>query len=842
MNVKPLIITAVFWTACLWSLLSAAYSQTHSPAAPGSQLEEFLIQHRMNRLLLTHREIQAEGGTKDRDEAIEKLHLSYVRELFQPIVDEAWAQQVLAKVKVSIALNPNRKTEDLRLAVSHREIELLQRKYLMGTKVALTEVDRITEEVNLIRRSLKQQSENLERLTELNQTVIGDQGRLNQLRQQLRHGDYVLGWSHFFKSAALGQHHIPALRDAESYFRSFLEIAPHRNLTKFSADQFGRRSRFQTMATVGLAAVMRGIGAGGSVESEKQAEHCFEVAEENAGFSVNAKREIEAIHQWNFAGYLNAGDPNLAARLLDNHPELLRHQTLIATILRRPDAGDELVAKALTGLALNRDLGQLREAVNASPNLLSEAQMDSQRGVLGPWIRGYLALDDYQTTAETASLEQATLELTEVIGRLDQQTPAEVRGHCRFLLGSCLHLKKDYAAAVREFMLAAELAISSETFQDGHQSLAAESAYRALQSVRLLSGDQKINKQNILRWLNDNCPSSPFTKLANFDADLPRRALLPDQAAIAYLSRLRRNAPSDLIRTAASEELAKRYSTAAGIPIKAFKDYVKTIRNDGQISNHAKIQINYHYVSKLISQRKPLDFEKKIEDVLINVKDLIEDSDAQQHNTNAVAKFLFFQSLALSKLRPADHQRAFGYFQQLKRLNDSSRWTSAAAIEIAKIFETAGNQGSFDDQVFRDKMIGVYEFLSQRTQLATSAARPAITLKLARLYLAGGRLSEAETLLPDLGEDPLWLPLQADLANQKNDLRLSATLWQKLEKQCSAGSDAWMDARWNRLLVLHRFDEATATELLIRTRALHPSMPPTHAARMTQLADQWGVR
>lgn len=820
MNVKLFIAIMLSGLA---SLLSVSFVNGQDPLA------DFLIENRLNRLLLTHREVQADRGLPDRNTAMEQLQQSYARELFRQVDDSPWTQKVWAKAKSYLALNPNRKSERLRLAVSHREVELLQRQHLMGERVAKADVDRIIEEINLLQRGVKQQVNNLDRLTELQQTELGDQDLLNQLRQQFGHGEYLLGWGHFLKSAASDQHSKPVLRDAESYFRSFLGLDPHANLIKFSAGQFGHQSRFQKMATVGLAAMMHGIGAG------KQADHCFKIAEENASRGLNAESEIETINQWKFAVYLD-GNRTQAAQMFDEKPELLRSKMLIGAILKQSDTADELVEKALTGLALNLDSDQLREALAAFPDALSHNEF------LGPWIRGYLSLDDFQQDGEEASLKQATRELNEAANKLGPQVPAELRGHCRFLLGSCLHLNKNYPDAAHEFLRASELLRSAETFGDDDRDLAAESAYRALQSVRLLPGDQEDSKKRIATWLTANFGASPFARLTNFDADLDRRDGLSDREAVAYLSSLRKSESSSLIRSAASVELARRFHLSPNLPVDQFRNYLKTIQKDGRVSADAQIQTNFYFLSKLLAQPNPADFSAEIDDVLVNVKGLIEGAAATNMKTTGAAKFLYYQSLALRTLRPENYSRAHDYFQQLELVNHSSPWTSAAMTEIAKVFENAEDEMNVNDQAFRGRMIKVYEFLSKLTKSTKSANSEIVSLKLARLYIADERLLEAEELVLNSKQDILWLPLRADLAEKKNDLHQSASLWQQVEKQSPVGTETWLDARWKRLLVLHQIDEPGAIELLNRTIALNPSMPPTYATRFQQLADRWGTR
>ncbi len=832
MSTSRYIIYAICCIGILLSTSITVMGQTNPPASQNDPLEIFLRENGLNRMLITHLEVRAENAPNDRGKRIEQLHQAYATELFRRIENEAWSKNVLAKAKFSLAAHPNRKSERLRLAVAHREIELLQRDYLRAAAIGKTDVDQITEEIDLIQRGVKQQIENLDRLTELKQTEIGDARLLSQLRQQFRHGEYLLGWSHFFESAASLQHSKPVLRDAESSFRSFLDLDPHANLTKFSADQFGNQSRFQTMATAGLGAVMQGIGA------DKQAAYCFQTARENASLGLSAESEVDTINQWEFAGYLR-DDRDRATKMLEDHTELLRNNELLGAILKRSNSADKLVEKALSGLTLMREVDQLRAAMESFPDAFSKGSGDAS---VECWIRGYLSLDDFQKDEEDASLEQATLELSTATKQLDPQLPAEIRGHCRFLLASCLHLNKNYPDAAREFAQAAELLRRSEDFRLCDEDLAAEAAYRAIQSVRLIVGEQKPNQERIAAWLNANAPASAFTKLANFDLDLERRDALSDQDAIDYLNRFRENESSVLVRSAASIELARRYRLANKTPIARFRNYVNAIESDSRISDDARIQTYYYYVSKLLALPNPLDFSDEINDVLANVKAMVEGTLALNQRKPQAAKFLYFQSLALKTLQRDNYTIAHEYFQRVKQSNHSSPWTAAAALEIAKIFENAETEEKVGDPIFRRQMISLYEFVSNLPNAAMPTNQEVVAFQLARLYLADDRLLEAESQVEGLAQKTQWLPIRAKLAEKKNDLRGSAMLWQQLEKQFSPGTVTWLDARLERLLVLYQFDKQAAQKLLRQTIALHPNMPADRAIRFGQLADRWGRR
>jgi len=491
MATKPALNVVLFVSALLLSATSAQ-AQTDQPVAPKSSVEDFLIENGLSRLLLTHRESQVDNSAEDRAQQLEKLNRAYSVELFKPITDGDvdWAEQLLVKAKTSLAANPTKKAERLRLAIVHREVELLRREYLTGS--TSIDADRIVDDLNSLGRGVQQQVENLERLTELQQTKIGDDVRLNELRQQSGHGEYLLGWSYFLQSAIKRHQEKQVLRDAESYFRSFLDLDPHLNLTKFPADNFGKRNRFQRSATLGLSLVMQAIG------SRKQAEHCFAIAEEHAKSSANSNREIENFVRWKFVGLLDRDDSHGATAMLVDQPELAGDAVLTDAILNRPDAGPEFIALAMIELALSFKGERLRETIQKHPETFS------RMSDVEPWMRGYLAWNDYQKNDTPEMLRRAMDQLQKAVENFNAETRPAIEGHCRFLLASCMFEQSRFANAAQDFLVAMKL------LHNNSPDLAAESAYRAFQSKCLLPAEQRQHADKIAAHLIAGFPQSSF--------------------------------------------------------------------------------------------------------------------------------------------------------------------------------------------------------------------------------------------------------------------------------------------------------------------------------------------
>ena len=681
-----------------------------------------------------------------------------------------------------------------------------------------------------IQRGTKQQVDDLERLSELQQSGLGDEVRLQEQQQILGHGEYLLGWSYFLLSASKQHKDKQVLRDAESSFRSYLELAPYLNLTKFSADKFGKENRFQRSATVGLAVVMQAIG------SAAQAEHCFKIAKVHAESASNPRREIENIARWQFIGLLNQGDFSSAKAMLTDQlrqPKLLNDSAILNAIVNRTGANDELTSLAMIELALSFQTDRLRKAIERSPVAFANL------ADLKPWIDGFLAWDDYQNEGDPQTLKLAIEMLQAAETKFSRTTRSSIRGHCLFLLASCNLEKHDYLSATNNFLSA------TKHLQKTDPDLAAEAAYGAFKAASLLPKDQRQTSEDIAVELINNFPRSRFAELARFELTLKRLNTKSDSEAIQRLARYRAAGTGvrpNIVVSAATVEMARRYESSAEKTLHRFREFVKTVNNDKRNSNRSKIETNYHYLSTLLAQTNSAELDGEIEGVLSKLQSLLDQSDSKKPKQTETARYIYYQLLVLRRLYPEDQSQAFANFQQLQSLNVDSPWTLAATTEAARFFEDVDDSRFAAEPILRQQMIAVYQDLQSILRSTESTNREAVNIKLSKLYLADGKIDAAIILAADAPENASWLPILAELKEVQGDLRQSEVLWQQLEQLLPALSDDWWEARLNRLRVMHKTEPEAAKETLERTISLYQNTSQSVSTRLQELARQWEAK
>ena len=816
--------TIVLWTAIALNplLLASACGQVTPQIGSKPSVEDFLIENGLPRLLLTYRETQASNATGDRAAVTEQLQRAYATELFRPVADLAWAKQLLIKAKMSLSANPIRQSQRLRLAVAHREVELRRLAFFNGERAV--EVEQIIDDLNSIQRGVKLQVDDLERLSELQQASLGDEVRLKELRQLQSHGEFLLGWSYLLQSTSQQHQDKQTLRDAESYFRTYLDLPPYLNLTKFSKNRFGKENRFQRSATVGLAVVMQAIGA------EDQSKHCFAVAEAHAKSVRNSKREIEIIERLKLIHLLKQNDFAAAETVFIDQPQRMSDSVILNAILNRPEMSVELTSLVLIQLALNSQSDQLRKTVKRFPAALANL------GRKGLWIRGYLAWDDYQERGEPKMLQLATEQLQEANDALAKETRPAIGGHCQFLLARCSFEQKNFLAATKGFLLATKL------LEKHNRDLAAQSAYRAFQSSRLLPEDQRQTAETIAVRQMNNFPQSRFAQLTKFELTLDGLDGESNSDAIEYLARYRTVNRPDVVVSAATVEIARRYLASQQNEVQRFREFAKAINDDDRINTHAKIETNYYFLSALLEQTNSADLESEIDGVMSNVQSLLANPDSTNEKPSQKARQIYFETLVLRKFHSEDMDQAFINFQRIQSLNDSSPWTLAGITEVAKFFEDVENSRFATQQSLRMQMIDVYQNLHKILGSTKSTNLAAVKIKLAKLHLADGDIESANKLAEQASDVAAWLPILASLAEAKGNLRASENLWRRLEQLLRAGEDDWWKARMNRLAVLHQFDADQAKTMLDRTISLHPDAQPSVLAQLHALADQWEAK
>ncbi len=821
------LIIGLTLTVCF---VDVGMSQSNDPATRvSSSTETFLNEFGLDRLLVTYQETQAGGSAS----AIKRLQRSYTRELFKPVSDEVWSKRLLTNAKRFLLAHSNQESQQLRLAIAHRELELHQSAYLIGK----SDVDfgPIVGELILLRRGLTQQVQNLQRLFELRQTAVGDNVLLDQRRQQLRHGEFLQGWVYYLQSAAKMHQDRQLLRDAESFFRSYLELEPYLNLTKISALKFGQRDRFRRSAIVGLAMAMQAIGA------DAQANHCFSIVRTHEK-STDDMRAIEDVTRWQFVGLLERRDFIGAKRLLP----FLDKNVLSGFILNRAEMDTELVSLAFTELALDFNASQLRNAIRRFPDTLK------QQPDLENWILGCLAWDDFQTNDGAGSLEQAITKLQAAIESFDGQVHQEIQGHCRFLLASCRRVQGHYSDAIDGFLTSATL------LGQRQRSLAAEAIYNAWVTVRLVPVGQRQQPDTLALRLVSDFPQSRFAELAMFQMQLDRLKNKSSDAAFQFLGQCRSVDWPDAVVAMAAVEMAKQFRWSDGVTVRDFREFIEALSVDDRINDESKIEARHQFVSALLGRDDALPYADTIDEQLGQVERLLNSNRQIRHRGLKAVMQIYYRTLVLLDRQPIDQTQAFEYFQFLESLDVRSPWTLATLIQIARCFENVSHDRLCSDRSLRKQMIAVYHRLSmvQRSKGANDwtvsaplyvgedgAVAPKnkdiVAVKLAELYIADGQIEAANRLTHGVPENMMWLPVLAALREVAGDFRRCAALWMSVEQRIAVGSDDWWEARLKRVAVLHQFDPSQAIDLVEQTMVLNPNAPERFSIRLRELAKQW---
>lgn len=887
---KAFIKLALFAFAIIAAVFSATapvYSQTVDREA---LVERFLVQHKLSRLLVVHREIEAFENPVDAPrsaDALAKFHQALAEQLFQNQSDAKWSDQLVAKAKRSLTLNPGVDDRWLRLAILHHQTERLRAAFLNSDShhdlnrdprddsddrspqedADNASIQDLSEELRSLNRSITTQIEHFENLRGLKQLDANEGMLLIEARRQHGHGQLLLGWSSYLQWAADQPRRRETLRDAESYFRDYLAVPPYLNLTKFNAQQLDVTNNHRRSALIGLAMVMRGVGA------DVQADHCFSIAASDriaasnriaaSGWTQRDSRNSQRreVFRWDFAGCLAAGNLPAAAMLLKQKPELVRDPVIIKSIVSRDDLPIALKQNAIVGATLNFEINRVNRLRGGTSGL---ADLGLNLSMVA-WIEGYSALAEYRASGEAIRLAQAQAKLNQAIDSFTNTDRRDAVGHCHFLLGRVLFTQKEYPAAAKQFLMANELLNRFDS------SLSGEAIYFAIRSLHGLPSDQGAAIDRLTNVLREQYSHLPYADLA----EVRRIATRPVEKNLSpvsdRLNELSSTGHHPAVRSAATIEIARRIYASQPSSANDFESLIDAIGNDAGLSGDCQIETRLYYLAALTDRAQSLDLSttdsvgvetetvQKAESTIESINALLrtaafKSTPSITDRWNHSDRFVYHQIRWLKAIDALDVETASRLFGELESTQPQShprnQWALAAAIEIAAAFDAAqtsrlkneGEQHEQDEQDEQDNqwLVEIYQSILASDPSTAAVDREAVAAKLAMILIDNRRIREAKSIADQRNETPLWIPVKTALAEQNGDFQTSERLWQQLERGLKPGTEDWFGARVSRLKAMYNYRPADAADLWKQTLTLYPDPPSDVAQRLRELALRWG--
>lgn len=869
-------IVKAVWISLLGLAMTTGAKFAHSQTGRHDDLvDHFLLTNGLERLLLVHREsvfqqfaaeqaadetaadetaednaamFQPNAGVGRTAEALELFHQTLAQHLFQASigadVGAERSNRLMSTARRALSQNSHRDNHWLRLAVLHHQNERLRSAYWRAEfspedKTLSDTIRLLIDDLSSLQRSVTTQIEHLETLKGLQQLDLGEEIRLNELRQQREHTNLLSGWSYYWKWATDRPLKKQTLRDAESYFRNYLGIERFLNLNKFAADRWMITNGHRRSALIGLAMTMQGVGA------EDEASYCFSILSSNLPPDGATEAQLQEILRWKFLGHLSADNTPAAFALLKQRPQLGREVDLLKSVATRNDLPQAIKAAAIVGAALNFEIDYLGQWVQEAP----DGKGLGLTTALTAWFEGYLLLDRYRTSGDDTDIDAALDRLKQAAAGFTPDDRRDVIGHCHFLLGKTYLLKDSPASAANHFLIAIQSSAGTDRL------LAGESIYLAIQSLAATRGDHRKSIQRLTEVLRVGHAHRPFLELLEIQSMAGMTEPPLDPSIIGRLKEMRTADRDPAVASAATTEIARRLHASEPFPGDDFDVLIDDLDRRKGLNDRCRIQSRLYFLAALTKafQRLPSLAKQEIEivnksaatmawiDERIGDPDFLKTISVTERRVQ-IDRFVHHKIRWFKATRSLDAEKAMQLFSQLQPSPSPSQWGLASALEIAAAFDSPNNPESSDVPGDRQWLAPVYRTILNAPNGIATTTQEAIAAKLTILLVSAGRNEEAKSIADQHDETPLWVPVKTALAEAENDFETSERLWRRLEQRLKEGSDDWFQARVGRLKAMHWIDSGDAVILWKRTITLYPNRPPKANDLMQSVAQQWGIK
>ena len=679
-----------------------------------------------------------------------------------------------------------------------------------------------------------------------------DSAQIIRAEELLLHANYLLGWTSYF-TAVLNPDDLKSnLRISDAWFRDFLQLEPNKPLTDVPESWFDFSSPWQVRALVGLAMVQRGL----NYPSECQ--YCLDIIEKNS--TDQRTRDLRYIWELNSRMYLNdyAGSGELvnsiaASNRLSKNGRIAYWNTVADSGLAiKNSAGvvsQRFLAKGLTGLAREFQSAQIADFLERNQLQLFDVFAKDETSFQARWVSGILDFHIAQADSKPELLLVAKSKLQDAIAAVTESDHLLDRDKCKFLIAKIDHLHRNYAEAAEAFL---EI---SETFDQVDRELAAESqwlATRALAELSRRDSRRLLDTNRAIDAIIRRFPGSTYAKRGEFEKLLVNLANVPPTEAI---KRLLTVTPQNINFPVAMHEIVKR----------RYEDWLQHFQSESEEESKKLVSL---FESELKYRRLPNATElSKVKSGLLVIDALLRHTDfepAQIRRRLDVAKKLIQRSDSAGNLY---HEYRYYEFLFANRagetdaanqhaiwLSENARGTRFEKSALVLLAQTA-------DQQFRDsaanqastpqspeKLIAIFDRLvvvlgsSPQTLASAPNARIAYA-RLAELKLNHGKADDSAKMMTTLNQlfpnNKNYLVNLGRAFSAAGKFEESSDVWRRLAGGTTAGSELWLESKYNLALTLSQTEnKEDSLSLITQTIQLSPEMPVKWKQKFDDLLTQ----
>jgi hypothetical protein len=663
--------------------------------------------------------------------------------------------------------------------------------------------------------------------------------------------EYLASWARYYRSLASSDTETRRrlLRAAEDGFLELLEVSDTRQLTTISPTWWALNSEWTCRLLLGLGMTCQAL------EQRDSARYCFSLLQENrVPLAIRNSQRVWRFHSFLFPGQLE--DAADFVRELESAGQVWNDVGLWSAValagITWPEASPlaaNLTSSGLGGLARANEFGIVDEIHSRFPGVRVTGQDFFAR-----WMDGYAALKSADhsggETLGQDSREDLRRAVHELRTALDTESSASpvYRARCRYHLGFALYLDLNSEEAVEQFRQAAtvlrrpdpELAEHATWMQCQalNRLAAGDSAWSAALRFALSDFQRQFPDSRyaseaaflrVLNQLHDGSLPEALTALQSIGPDDPnyRRALFET----CRLSHRGWNETSDdeqKSRLAVDTlEAASRYLEESGTPPSGY----------AAMTRWARVCL---LAADVCLQQ---DQTAQAADWLERCADL----QPSMQLARETGSDYYFLLMNLAARLGDNQQEAEASEWLLKNTTDPDQLRAARisrARQLDQRFRESLAGGQPPDNRQQDQLMDAYqqlvdEYLADEAGLAGDPVIQTALYRLAEIQALSGRVAEARDSFARLQRAvPSELAYIQGLARVEMQLgngSVAAGHWQTIAAGLSAGSDPWLEAKYNLVRCLQQDQPAGALILLKQVRVLCPRLPEPWETRFSEL-------
>ncbi len=671
----------------------------------------------------------------------------------------------------------------------------------------------------------------------------------SELQNALARQMFMVGWVTCYQDLLDAGPGNPFLPRAEQHFRRFLDLAQDAALSQLPIDWLALDTPWQTRALIGLAVVRKRAG------HNADADWCWQVlARQTDRQGPDVERAL-----WQFRACAWPGQVDDAARLasqvFDDSTAVANPkywQTCIECGVHwqkvDPVGARELLAWGAAGLVRDGYWNALAVALNAySPRENEEHWVDH-------WLRGLIAFQLAERATTRADYESAAAQSTCHLEEVVRVHPTE---YASLPIASAWFLKAQMAWDAADWEAAADLAKRCRDLpaDPAVDRLRLWSAWLTMTAhVHLAKQDRSLLPLawESIAWLQQAFPASPEARRAELVRLKLENTRLSPSEALANLARISSTLGVELeVALERMQQMHRSWAAEWARHPEGAEPLRQLLLNEWQTwQQRGWSQGELAATARLLVVDVLLRGSQATDDDLREADRLLREHIAGEANLPPRSRLIEegrYQQMTLAQRRQHEDQ----ILSHAHWLADQARDPAlerAALIVLAQHHESTWLRSQRQDQVAAHTLRDVLSrlvALGERSDSERMWRDPALRMaarRLAECEVALGHIDAADRLYDQLlatgTPDAELLTAAARIKMQLRQWAAAAHRWRELAAGVPAGSDVWLESRWQLVQCLRTDDVAAARTLRDQTLLLYPHMPDVWRVRLETVFDE----